>query len=183
MTDQVHSTEKCSECSHPLVRKSEAYFWACDFAGCMARGREVKLQPPMLSDAALADSGNRTDLAGTGALRDMAPDKGRFDLLPFFGLQEVARHYGDGAEKYSPRNWEKGLPLWGFIDSGDRHCGKLSSGLTDERHDRAWAWNAIGYLETRQRIVRGELPFELTADLHPDTIAQILKEKEEYGSA
>jgi len=129
----------------------------------------------------LADSGNRTDVAGTGGLRDMQPNKGRFDLLPIFGIQQVAIHFGNGAKKYSPRNWEKGLPLWNYVDSGSRHCHKVIGGLIDERHDRAWAWNAIAYLETRERIIRGELPMELTKDMHQNIINQIMEEQHARG--
>ena len=101
-------------------------------------------------------------MGDTGALRDIdTENKGRFDLLPYEALQEVAIHYAQGAEKYADRNWEKGLPLRSFIDSGLRHGHKLCGGLQDERHDRAWAWNALGYLWTRAKIVNNELPLSL----------------------
>lgn len=39
-------------------------------------------------------------------------DKGkiRWDLLPWDVLKEIAEVYTKGAEKYAPRNWEKGMP-------------------------------------------------------------------------
>jgi hypothetical protein len=36
----------------------------------------------------------------------------RFDLMPMYPLQELARVYGWGATKYDDRNWEKGYS-WG----------------------------------------------------------------------
>lgn len=32
----------------------------------------------------------------------------RFDLIPAAALWQVAEHYGKGATKYAPRNWERG---------------------------------------------------------------------------
>ena len=37
----------------------------------------------------------------------------RFDLIPVNALYELARVYGKGAEKYAPRNWERGYE-WGL---------------------------------------------------------------------
>jgi len=126
----------------------------------------------------LHDSGNRTNMAGTGALRDLDPlAKGRFDLLPYEALLEVAIHFADGAEKYAPRNWEKGLPLDSYLNSGLRHGFQLNAGLVDERHDRAWAWNALCYIWTRVKIIKGELPLELAKDVKEyETIKKLRKE-------
>lgn len=63
-------------------------------------------------------------------------------------MLEVAIHYEDGARKYSDRNWEKGVPLHSFIDSGVRHYLKFMRGDKDERHDRAFLWNMLGTLWT-----------------------------------
>ncbi len=58
-------------------------------------------------------------------------------------LLEVAIHFEEGAEKYSERNWEKGMPVKRFIDSGLRHYLKFLRGDTDEPHDRAFCWNML----------------------------------------
>lgn len=97
----------------------------------------------------------------TGAVRDVTTDKGRFDLLPARAMRELAKHFQQGARKYEDRNWEKGIPLSVFLDSGLRHAFKVLEGLNDERHDRAWAWNAMCFLETAERIKAGLLPPEL----------------------
>lgn len=56
---------------------------------------------------------------------------------------DLAKHFEDGADKYGPRNWEKGIPFDRYIDSGVRHFLKWSAGLNDEPHDRAFVWNII----------------------------------------
>jgi len=61
---------------------------------------------------------------------------------------EVAKHYEAGAKKYADRNWEKGLPIWNFIDSGVRHYLKWFDDWKDEPHDRAVVWNVMGALWT-----------------------------------
>jgi hypothetical protein len=63
---------------------------------------------------------------------------------------EVSKHYEEGAKKYAERNWEKGIPLHCYIDSGVRHYLKHQRGDTDERHDRAFVWNLLCALWTQQ---------------------------------
>lgn len=58
-------------------------------------------------------------------------------------LLEVAVHFEEGAAKYSPNNWKKGLTAQCYIDSAVRHYLKLLRGDDDERHDRACAWNLM----------------------------------------
>jgi len=99
----------------------------------------------------LADSGDRSDVAGTGALRDMAEGKGRCDLLPACALLRLAKHYEAGAKKYSDRNWEKGLPISNFMDSGLRHLLKYMDGMDDEDHLAAAAWNILGAMWTEEK--------------------------------
>jgi hypothetical protein len=65
-------------------------------------------------------------------------------------LLEVSKHYEEGAKKYDDRNWEKGIPLHCYIDSGVRHYLKYLRGDNDERHDRAFVWNMLGALWTQE---------------------------------
>lgn len=62
---------------------------------------------------------------------------------PYDWLLDVAKHYEAGAKKYSPRNWENGLPIHCYIDSGVRHYLKYRAGWDDEPHDRAFLWNML----------------------------------------
>lgn len=63
-------------------------------------------------------------------------------------MLEVSKHYEEGCQKYGERNWEKGIPLHCYIDSGVRHYLKHLRGDTDEHHDRAFVWNMLGALWT-----------------------------------
>lgn len=63
-------------------------------------------------------------------------------------ILEVAKHYEQGARKYTERNWEKGIPLHCYIDSGVRHYLKHMRGDSDEPHDRAFIWNMLGAIWT-----------------------------------
>lgn len=64
------------------------------------------------------------------------------DSLPTMFL-EVAKHYEEGAKKYSPDNWRKGIPVYCYIDSAVRHYLKWKRGDNDEPHDRAFVWNLL----------------------------------------
>lgn len=65
-------------------------------------------------------------------------------------ILEVAKHYEDGCVKYGERNWQKGIDLHCYIDSGVRHYLKWLRGDTDEAHDRAFIWNMLGAMWTQE---------------------------------
>lgn len=94
----------------------------------------------------ILDSGERTSFE-TGAVRDMHAGKGRFDLLPWYAIHEVAKHCEDGAIKYGERNVDKGIPQHSLIDSAIRHLVKYIHNEEDEPHLRAAAWNVLWALE------------------------------------
>lgn len=88
----------------------------------------------------IEDSGNRREF-GTGAVRDMAEGKGRYDLIPWEAIEELAKHTEAGALKYGERNCEKGIPVSSLIDSAFRHLSKYMQGAKDENHLAAALWN------------------------------------------
>ena len=90
----------------------------------------------------IKDSGERENLE-TGAVRDIREGKGRYDLLPWSAIHEVAIHCQQGAEKYGERNVEKGMPVSRLLDSGIRHLSQYLQGKDDEPHLRAAAWNIL----------------------------------------
>ena len=101
-------------------------------------------------------------------------------------LLELAKHYEDGAVKYGERNWERGIPLHSYIDSGVRHLLKWSRGDKDEAHDRAFLWNMIGAIWTNEALPKmHDLPFaKCKAESHepegaavPKTYEDVVKEK------
>lgn len=90
----------------------------------------------------IQDSGERTSFP-TGAVRDLHQGKGRYDLLPWEAIHEVAKHCEEGALKYGERNCEKGIPIHSLIDSAIRHLSCYLRGMKDEPHLRAAAWNVL----------------------------------------
>lgn len=66
---------------------------------------------------------------------------------------EYAIQLENGAIKYGPRNWQKGIPLDRYVDSGIRHYMKHLRGDNDERHDRAALWNMLCGAWTRKNKV------------------------------
>lgn len=107
----------------------------------------------------IKDSGERTEF-DTGAVRDMHTGKGRFDLLPWDAIWDVAKHCENGAEKYGEHNVDKGIPQHSLIDSAYRHLTEYVLGYTDEEHLRAACWNLLWALN--QTHTHPEMD-----DLHP----------------
>jgi len=111
----------------------------------------------------LKDSGERHTFP-TGAVREAAQGiegKGAYYLLPQHPLRRVAEIYRKGALKYQKRNWERGLPLSSFVDSGFRHFQQFLEGMEDEDHLHQAIWNLMGLSHTMEMIRRGLLPEEL----------------------
>lgn len=107
------------------------------------------------------DSGKGRRKFGTGAVRDVIEGKGRFDLVSPIALMRLAQHYQNGANKYEDRNWERGIKLSVYIDSGIRHFIRHLEGDRTEDHLAAVMWNAAGAIHTEEMIERGLLPKEL----------------------
>jgi len=92
------------------------------------------------------DTGERMSYGEGRATREPASGRGRFDLISPFALARLARWYELGAQKYAPRNWEKGLPFSRYVDSAFRHLVKYMMGLRDEDHLVAAVWNLFALL-------------------------------------
>lgn len=69
---------------------------------------------------------------------------------PADAVLELSKHFEDGAKKYGEYNWQKGLPLSSFVNSGVRHYLKWLRGDEDERHDRAFMWNIVCLIWTKK---------------------------------
>jgi len=94
----------------------------------------------------IKDSGERTKF-DTGAVRDIHIGKGRYDLLPWNAIHELAQHCENGSIKYGERNCEKGIPVHSLIDSATRHISCYLRGMKDENHLRAAMWNIAFAIE------------------------------------
>lgn len=116
----------------------------CDLLPLDVAARTLSEQPLGPGDDVLSNiayftvKGDRTFLAM--ALSKLADSM--FGGVPNM-LLEVSVHFEEGAKKYGENNWQKGLPVSCYIDSAVRHYLKYLRGDTDERHDRACAWNLL----------------------------------------
>ena len=81
----------------------------------------------------MQDSGERQQFS-TGAVRDTTEGKGRFDLISPELMFRLSKWLEAGANKYSDRNWEKGMPISRCMDSALRHLFKYLAGWKDEDH-------------------------------------------------
>jgi len=80
----------------------------------------------------------------SGATRSISIDKGRFDLLPWTAIQELAIHCAKGAEVHGENNVNLGIPIHSLIDSAIRHLSDYMRGETSEKHLVSAMWN-IGF--------------------------------------
>ena len=126
-----------------------------------------------MSEEFKVKSSGSEDNYDTGAKRDKQSGKGRMDLLPVDAVIEVSQIFEAGANRYAERNWELGIPLSRYIDSGLRHGFKVLRGDADENHAAMAAWNWLCFIQTRKWIAEGILPPEL--DNLPERVKIIVK--------
>ena len=107
--------------------------------------------------AIVQDSGVREEFT-TGSRRDTQVGKGRYDLLPFYALDRLAKHYENGAVKYGDNNWKKGQYLMRYLSSALRHLTKWAMGFREEDHLAAALFNIAAIIETEMMIENGKLP-------------------------
>lgn len=126
-----------------------------------------KLDPSYLKDLICAMFSSISNFVYNGnysSLNNAIYSFCKFESISVFqAMLEVSKHFEAGAKKYSERNWEKGIPLHSFIDSGVRHLLKHLDEQTDERHDLAFIWNilcAMYTYENHPKLI--DLPFNET---------------------
>lgn len=121
-----------------------------DFAASAQQQEFVEKKKKDEPEYKLKDSGERREFK-TGAVRDRAVGKGRFDLIATQMMFRLARQYEAGAVKYADRNWEKGMDFSVYIDAALRHLEKYVAGWMDEDHLAAALWNlaALAFMEEK----------------------------------
>ena len=97
----------------------------------------------------------------TGAVREDQGDKTMFGLLSPVAMRLLAEHMTEGAKKYEPRNWEKGISLSRHAESMGRHFNSYREGDGTEDHLVALFANVMMALHTREMVRRGVLPESL----------------------
>ena len=102
--------------------------------------------------------GREVDLKTTGAKYDGA--KIRWELIPDDAMEEVAKLYTTGAQKYDARNWELGIDYMRIVGALRRH---LNSWVRGEQFDRdngqphlsSVVWNGLALLAYELRGMNG----------------------------
>lgn len=93
----------------------------------------------------------------SGARRNNAKGKGRYDLISPAGLRRLAIRYEEGATAHGERNWEKGIPMSSLLDSAARHIYEYLDGKRNEDHLAAAAWNIFAAMHFESaELARGE---------------------------
>lgn len=111
----------------------------------------------MSNTSGLDDSGARISYGEGLAIREPSTGKGRYDLISPFAMRRLALHYERGSQKYSQRNWERGMPFSRYVDSAKRHLDKFIMGMTDEDHLAAAVWNLCAIMHHQEL---GQLEFD-----------------------
>ncbi len=75
--------------------------------------------------------------------------KPRYDLLEPYAIDQLAKVFTKGAEKYEDRNWEKGMKWSSMLASLKRHIAAFEKGEDFDKesglsHMSHAAWNAMG---------------------------------------
>jgi hypothetical protein len=88
-------------------------------------------------------------------------DKIRFDLLEPFAIEHLGKVFTDGARKYEPRNWQKGMSWTSVIASLKRHINKFEQGEdydaeSGNYHMAHVAWNALALLSYYKLYPQGD---------------------------
>ncbi|MDO4588175.1 MAG: DUF5664 domain-containing protein [Planctomycetia bacterium] len=104
---------------------------------------------------------NDKEQFSTGAVRDKSDDKPRPELISPFATDRLAQWLRLGAEKYAPRNWEKGIPISRCFGALHRHLMRYQEGDRSEDHLAAAYCNLMFCLHFEEMVKRGVLPASL----------------------
>lgn len=89
----------------------------------------------------------------------------RFDLMSPVGLRRLAETYAEGAEKYSPNNWRRGIPVSNLLNHAMAHLNAYAAGDRTEDHLSHATWNLFAIMEFEE--TRPEL-----VDVPPDLLRE-----------
>ena len=85
----------------------------------------------------------------------------RYDLMDGYSIEQVAKVFTKGAEKYAEHNWRKGMKWSKMLASLERHVAKFKKGEDfDEEtglyHLAHAAWNALGLVTYYKIFPQGD---------------------------
>jgi hypothetical protein len=113
----------------------------------------------------------------TGAVRSGDAETAAYYLLPPVGLRRIAETCREGAQKYSPYNWEKGMPVVDLIEHGLQHQYKYLDGDRTEDHLGHAGWNIMAAMHSEERW-----PQINKGSLRPVRIGNCIHNPNEYAN-
>jgi hypothetical protein len=87
----------------------------------------------------------------TGAVRSNDADEERWDLISPTGLRAIAKTCAEGAKKYKPWNWEKGMEVSGILNHCIRHIYLWLDGDRTEDHLGHAGWNILAAIHSLEK--------------------------------
>lgn len=95
----------------------------------------------------LSDHPTMNKVFASGAVRSSDADNERFDLVSHVGIRRLAETCAEGAKKYTPHNWRKGMPMSEMLNHAIRHLYLYLGGDRSEDHLAHAAWNLFATME------------------------------------
>lgn len=116
---------------------------------CLNVAERAGMGSPVDSETGAGISGEVRTVSSTGGQKGVK--EARFDLIPPEALEQIAIHYGRGAEKYEVHNWRKGFEWSKSYASLQRHAHAFWAGQdldpeTGTPHMAAVAFHAMTLL-------------------------------------
>ena len=102
----------------------------------------------------------------------------RFDLIPVYPLQELARVYTIGAKKYTDNNWRQGFKWGRLFAAMCRHAfawwsGERNDPVDRQHHLASVAWCAFALMDFERGAIgeddRWKEPLQLSLSLDSST--------------
>ena len=112
-------------------------------------------------------------LFATGAIRNDATGKGRYDLIPSCVLEALAKRLELGALEHGEFNFMLGIPNTSLYDSAMRHLCQAKAGMDDEDHLAALITNVAFLIYNRANNLGGIVP------VTRDDAARVISSREE----
>lgn len=87
----------------------------------------------------------------TGAVRSSDRDLCRYDLVPYRAMRRIAMTFREGAAKYEPGNWEKGMPIDVSMNHLLAHAFAYLAGDRSEDHLGHIGANCMFAIDSEER--------------------------------
>lgn len=111
----------------------------------------------------------------SGAVRNIAEGKGRYDLIPPCVLEALAKRLELGANEHGEYNFMLGIPNASLYDSAMRHLNQAKQGLKDEPHLAAALTNIAFLIYNEKFNLGGSIP------IGPDQAKSVIQKNKELA--